>query len=149
MITKPTAPLHHSTAFQWIGKTYHVATAIFEKTTGVTAARWRLLFLIHRQKTCTQKFLITEIRVDPGSITRQLKVLEAEGLIQRESDPVDNRLTRVALSPKGNAFIKRIYDARKTFLERMLDGIPAKDLDTLTRVLERMANNLGDDRPLP
>lgn len=149
MNTTSTAPHDHSTALQWLGKTYHAATTVFEKTTGVTASRWRLLFLIHREKTCTQKFLISEIRVDPGSITRQLKTLEAEGLIQRESDPSDNRLTRVALSPKGDAFVKHIYDARKTFIERMLHGIPKKDVETLTRVLERIAINLDDDHPLP
>lgn len=149
MNAERTQPIQDNTVLQWLGKTYHIATTVFEKTTDVTAARWRLLFLIHRQKSCTQKFLITEIRVDPGSITRQLKTLEAEGLIHRESDPIDNRLTRVALSPQGAAYVEEIYVARQRFLERMVEGIPAEDVQTLTRVLEHIARNLGDDRPLP
>lgn len=147
MNTTSTAVHQNSTILQRLGKTYHAATAVFEKMTGVTASRWRLLFLIHREITCTQKFLIAEIRVDPGSITRQLKTLEAEGLIQRKSDPTDNRLTLVKLSPKGDLFVKHIYDARGVFFERMLHEIPAEDVEMLTRVLDRIVINLNDEHP--
>lgn len=134
---------------QWLGKTYHTATAVFEKSTKMTASRWRLLFLIERQKACTQKFLIAQVRVDPGSITRQLKMLESEGLIHREDDPHDNRLTLVSLSPAGEQLVKEIYGKRAAFLECMLDGISEKDVQVLIRSLERMARNLGDTQPLP
>ena len=138
----------NNTAFEWIGRTYNLATAAFEKSTGVTAARWRLLFIIHRHKSCTQKQLISEIRVDPASITRQVKVLEAEGLIQRDPDTQDSRLTRVMLSPSGKTYVKRILSTRKAFLERMQEGVSAEDLTVLTRVLEHMSANLDDANPL-
>lgn len=144
-----TASLHDSTVLQWLAKTYHVATSAFEASTEVTAARWRLLFIIDRQKSCTQKRLISEIRVDPGSITRQLKMLETDGLICRENDPDDNRLTRVSLTPQGHAYVRQIYAKRAAFLAQMLDGISERDTRTLVRCLERMAHNLGDTRPLP
>ena len=38
--------------------------------------RRRLLFLVDRLGACTQKQLIGMIKVDPGSITRQIKQLE-------------------------------------------------------------------------
>lgn len=133
----------------WLGKAYHASTNNFEESTGVTAARWRLLFLIHRQKSCTQKALISEIRVDPGSITRQLKALEAEKLIVRTDDPADNRLTRVSLSPLGDKLVQGILEKRKRFLETMLKGIPAEDLKTCIQVLESISVNLGDERPIP
>lgn len=138
-----------STIFLWLGKAYHAATNAFEESTGVTAARWRLLFLIHRQRGCTQKALISEIRVDPGSITRQLKALEAEKLIVREDDPVDNRLTRVSLSPLGDKLVQGILEKRKRFLETMLQGIPPEEVDACIHVLERISTNVGDDRPIP
>lgn len=144
-----TGSIHDTKVFQWLGKTYHTATAAFERSTNITAARWRLLFLIERQKACTQKFLIAQVRVDPGSITRQLKLLESEGLIHREDDPNDNRLTLVSLSLAGDKLVKEVYSKRAAFLERMLDGIPEKDVQVLIRSLERMAQNLGDTQPLP
>ncbi len=149
MQQKNTGPQHNNTALEWIGRTYNLATTAFEKSTGVTAARWRLLLLIHRHKSCTQKQLIAEIRVDPAAVTRQVKVLEAEGLIQRDSDAQDSRLTRVVLSPSGATYVKRVLAARKAFLDRMLQGVAAEDLATLTRVLEQLCTNLDDDSILP
>ena len=82
-------------------------------------------------------------------MTRQVKVLEAEGLIQRDSDAQDSRLTRVVLSPSGATYVKRVLAARKAFLDRMLQGVAAEDLATLTRVLEQLCTNLDDDSILP
>lgn len=141
--------LYETTVFQWIGKTYHAATNEFESATGVTAARWRLLFIIDRRVNCTQKSLIAEVRVDPGSITRQLKMLEVEGLIHRENDPDDNRLTRVKLTPEGKNFVEKVYGTRAEFMARMLDGIPAENIPIIISGLRRMAENLGDKHPLP
>lgn len=149
MTKKAKSPPVQSTIFLWLGKAYHAATNAFEESTGVTAARWRLLFLIHRQQSCTQKALISEIRVDPGSITRQLKALEAEKLIVREDDPADNRLTRVTLSPQGEKLVQGILEKRKRFLETMLRGIPVEEVDACIHVLERISMNVGDDRPIP
>lgn len=149
MTKKAKSPPAQSTIFLWLGKAYHAATNAFEESTGVTAARWRLLFLIHRQRGCTQKALISEIRVDPGSITRQLKALEAEKLIVREDDPADNRLTRVSLSPLGDKLVQGILEKRKRFLETMLQGIPPEEVDACIHVLERISMNVGDDRPIP
>jgi DNA-binding MarR family transcriptional regulator len=149
MTKKAKSPPVQSTIFLWLGKAYHAATNAFEESTGVTAARWRLLFLIHRQRGCTQKALISEIRVDPGSITRQLKALEAEKLIVREDDPADNRLTRVSLSPLGDKLVQGILEKRKRFLETMLQGIPPEEVDACIHVLERISMNVGDDRPIP
>lgn len=145
----PAAGHNDNTVFQWLGKTYHAAINAFEEATDVTAARWRLLFIIDRQKSCTQKFLISVVQVDPGSITRQLKLLETEGLIHRESDPSDNRLTRVSLSEPGKIYVDGVYARRSAFLERMLAGIPPQEIEVLVRSLERMSHNLGDDTPLP
>lgn len=140
---------HDSTVFQWLAKSYHTAANAFEQATNVSAARWRLLFIVDRQKSCTQKFLISQVQVDAGSITRQLKMLESEGLIHRENDPADARLTRVSLTAEGKAYVKDIYKRRAAFLERMLAGIPQKDLEVLVRSFERINSNLGDTTPLP
>lgn len=148
MRKKTTEPPTHAVLL-WLGKTYHAATAAFEASTGITAARWRLLFLIHRQGSCTQKLLTRQIRVDPGSITRQIKALEADGLIQREDDPSDNRLTRVTLSPKGEALVANVMVARQEFLEHLLDGLAAADVETCIRVLEHLAVKAGDAQPVP
>lgn len=145
----PEHPLQHTSVFLRLGKAYNASTQAFEALTGVRAPAWRLLFLIHLTPGIGQKSLIRMIRVDPGSITRQLKELERQGLILRAADPLDARMVRVRLSVRGKAQVRRILQLRAQFLQRMLDGIPAADIDTLIRVLDRICLNLGDDVQLP
>jgi DNA-binding MarR family transcriptional regulator len=115
----------------------------------VGAARWRLLYLVHAQPLVSQKQLIRQVRVDPGSITRQLSALEREGLVERSDDPQDTRLTRVALTRAGQAEVRRVMRLRARFLAQMVQGLPPRDVAACLRVLEGISRNLGDDEPLP
>ena len=130
-----------------LGRTYHGSVAAFEKLTGITAAKWRILFLIDSEPECTQKRLTDLIEVDPGSITRQVKRLEAEGYIRREDDPRDNRLTRIFLTARGRQYVDRKMQLRREFLQRMLVGIPAKDVEQLQATLKRIYLNVSDESP--
>jgi DNA-binding MarR family transcriptional regulator len=139
----------HATVFLRLGKAYNSATQAFEALTGVGAARWRLLYLVHAQPLVSQKQLIRQVRVDPGSITRQLSALEREGLVERSDDPQDTRLTRVALTRAGQAEVRRVMRLRARFLAQMVQGLPPRDVAACLRVLEGISRNLGDDEPLP
>jgi len=145
----PAPDLDHATVFLRLGKAYNSATQAFEALTGVGAARWRLLYLVHAQPLVSQKQLIRQVRVDPGSITRQLSALEREGLVERSDDPQDTRLTRVALTRAGQAEVRRVMRLRARFLAQMVQGLPPQDVAACLRVLEGICRNLGDDEPLP
>lgn len=141
--------LQHTSVFLRLGKAYNSSTQEFEALTGIRAPTWRLLFLIHLKPGIGQKNLTRLIRVDPGSITRQLKDIEHQGLIVRAPDPLDARMVRVKLSAKGNALVKRVMKIRLQFLQRMLNDIPAQDIETFIRVLDKICLNLGDDVQMP
>ena len=138
-----------STVFLRLGKAYNTSTQAFEALTGVGAARWRLLYLIANQPRVTQKELIRLVRVDPGSITRQLKAMEEAGLITRSDDEKDMRLTRVALTAGGRREVQRVLRLRARFLKRMVSGIRPDALQTCLTVLDAICINLGDDSPSP
>lgn len=126
-----------------LARAYHDATAAFEQASGLSAARWRLLYLIGREGEPTQRELIAMIRVDPGSITRTLKALEADGLVRRRADAADNRYTRVTLTAAGQRLVDRTMAERERFLARMVEGADPADVDAFLRVLDRVSENLG------
>lgn len=126
-----------------LARAYHDATAAFEQASGLTAARWRLLYLIAREGDPTQRDLIGLIRVDPGSITRTLKALELEGLVKRRADEADNRYVRVGLTTAGRRLVDRTMVERERFLARMVEGADPDDVDAFLRVLDRISDNLG------
>lgn len=146
--TQPHPP-NRTTVLMRLARAYHAAAEAFEHQSGMSAARWRLLFLIEGAGSCTQRYLVQQIRVDPASITRQLKRLEAEGYIERESDARDNRYTRVRLSAAGTAHMAGLMPARNAFIGRMLEGVDAADVETLIAVLDRITANMGVQTSLP
>ncbi len=126
-----------------LARAYHDATAAFEQVSGVSAARWRLLFLVDQLGDCTQRDLVAMVRVDPGSVTRTLTSLEQAGLVVRRADEMDARFTRVGLSPAGRRLVDRVMVDREAFLQRMVAGADPADVDAFLRVLDRISDNLG------
>lgn len=129
-----------------LARAYHATVAAFEQHAEIAAPRWRLLYLVNQLGTCTQKQLIALIKVDPGSITRQIKQLERDGYIVRASDPDDNRLTRVRLSAAGKVLVRRTMIKRRQFLDRMLAGISPAQVEAFLATMTRIERNLdGSD----
>lgn len=126
-----------------LARAYNTSTAAFERHTGITSARWRLLFLVSRLKTCTQKQLIALINVDAGPVTRQLTQLERDGLIRRADAAHDKRLTNVSLTPQGKALVRAIMKKRRDFLEKMLDGVPPDEGHIFLKTLQKIDTNLS------
>ena len=126
-------------------RTYHRTINALEGHIGMTAARWRILYNVHAVADCTQKQLIELIEVDPGSITRQVKRLEAEGLIRREDDPRDNRLTRLFLTARGRQLVDRRLRQIDDFLQGMLRDLPDAEVRVLKSALDRIFHNLSTD----
>ena len=121
-----------------IARTGRAMYAAFEVEVGHALPRWRILQALHEQKCVTQKQLARHLMMDPGALTRQMKTLEAEGLVTRRNSSEDNRLTAVALTPAGVKLIKAAQPLRKAFSRKALQGLPAKQLDTAMAVLERL-----------
>ncbi len=132
-----------------LGRAYHAATQAFEVATGVSAARWRLLYLIACHPGIGQRQLVRLVQVDPGSITRQLSHLETEALIERRSDADDARVLRLHLTRRGRQLVQRVMRIRSDFLSDMVAGVTADELATTLAVLDRVAQNMGDNSPLP
>src|SRR5215470_19091777 len=70
-------------------------------------------------------------QVRPPTITRLVDKLEAAGLVERASDPIDRRISRVTATPKG---VKLLHDGRRrrvASLAASLRELPEKDRSAL------------------
>src|SRR5689334_4348329 len=103
------------TVLQLIGRTYHDIMLTFEEFMGMSAARWQVLSLLSREDVASQAIIAQRLHVDGAAITRQVKQLEAEGLITRRADPKDNRYTQVALSGEGRRLVEALRAKRELF----------------------------------
>jgi DNA-binding MarR family transcriptional regulator len=82
-------------------------------------------------------------QVRPPTMTRLVNALEADGLVARERDPADRRITYLRASAKGQALLRAGRTRRVAALARQLGGLSGKDRDVLARaavLVEQLAS---------
>lgn len=77
------------------------------------------------------------------AITPRLKDLEAAGLIRRDVDPADARVSLISLTRKGRATLARIRNARCQLIAEALKDVDPGSVTTTAQVLGRIAAALN------
>ena len=80
-------------------------------------------------------------RVQPPTVTAAVGRLEEQGLVDRERDPEDRRVSRVQVTPAGRKLLRETRSRKSAYLERRIAELSARDRATLERaaaVLERL-----------
>ncbi|MGO8863601.1 MAG: MarR family winged helix-turn-helix transcriptional regulator [Acidimicrobiales bacterium] len=83
--------------------------------------------------------------VDSPTVTRKVQQLERDGLVVRQTDPDDRRASRIRLTPAGRRTTERVRQARRAWLEQLLQEWDDDDLSTLADLLCRFAESLERD----
>jgi len=81
--------------------------------------------------------------VNPGAMTRLLDKLETRGLIVREADASDRRALHIHLTPAGLVIWQDINQCGMRVRERAMQGMDEAEREQLTRLLERVRDNLS------
>lgn len=74
-------------------------------------------------------------------VTRQVALLEEQGLVQRSQDAADQRAQLVELTDQGRLVVEQYSQAIRERLSRTLDDFPAEHIRIAARVIARMAAN--------
>jgi DNA-binding MarR family transcriptional regulator len=82
------------------------------------------------------------LQVHPASVTSAVKRLEREGLIQRETDEVDNRIVLATLLPKGRDLLVPATAAVNEVFESI--GLEDDRLDAIVDLLNPIRHGAGD-----
>jgi DNA-binding MarR family transcriptional regulator len=90
----------------------------------------------------TQAELADLLHVSRPSVTSMLHRLEASGLIRRESDEQDRRLTRIHLTEGGRALIDGLHSAHREMLTASVGTLTEAELHELARLLGILSDNI-------
>ncbi|HSU14471.1 MAG TPA: MarR family transcriptional regulator [Longimicrobium sp.] len=103
---------------------------------GVTAPHLSALSVLVFGGARTLGELAAAEQVTPPSMTRIVRNLEADGLVERETDAADRRIARVRATDKGRRILADARTRRITDLAARLAALPDTDLQTLERAAE-------------
>jgi DNA-binding MarR family transcriptional regulator len=103
---------------------------------GLTAPRLSALSVVVFGGPLTLGELAAAEQVRPPTMTRLVTALEAQGLVRREADARDGRLTLVHATPKAREILAAGRARRVQALARRLETLPPGDLATLDRAAD-------------
>ena len=87
------------------------------------------------------------LEVDLSNASRQLRVLEDQGLVTRTSDPDDRRVARVAVTAAGKRVLDRARAIALNDYAVALDDWSARDRAQLATLLDRFRTSLLATEP--
>jgi DNA-binding MarR family transcriptional regulator len=100
---------------------------------GVTAPHLSALSVLVFGGARTLGELAEAEQVRPPSITRVVRNLEGDGLVEREPDPADRRIVRVRATEKGRRILEEGRRRRIADLAARLQSVDPADLEILER----------------
>jgi len=104
---------------------------------GLTHPQYLVMLALWGEEPLSVTELSRRLELDPGTLSRLLKRLEAAELVRRDRNPADERSLAVALTEKGRALRTQALEVPGTILRRL--GMDLADLvdlrDRLTEVI--------------
>jgi DNA-binding MarR family transcriptional regulator len=111
---------------------------VFEKA-NVTPQQWAVLVTIGDEPT-NLAAVARKLAVSKQNMTGMVARLEQLGTVERSDDPEDLRSSRVLLTRRGRTIVERLAPMYEQW-QKTLD-VPEKDLQTLTRAVNRLIAQL-------
>jgi DNA-binding MarR family transcriptional regulator len=116
-----------------------------DRATGLSGPRASALSVIVFGGPISLGDLAGAEQVRPPTITRLVQGLERHGLVRREQDTNDRRLTRIHATEKGRRVLLEGRDRRIDALNKGVERLDPADLDVLARatdILRRVIQTL-------
>ncbi len=126
--TRAVAEARPETAEEIAGRLRLSATRLARKLrqeahTGLTPSQLSALAAIERHGPVTLGALADHEQVAPPSVSRVVAKIEADGLVTRQPDPSDRRVTKVALTPKGRSLLGASRRRKTEWLTTRLEDL--------------------------
>ena len=119
-------------------------SAVF-RNYGLSFPQYNVLRVLEASKNGRNKISdVSRIMLVPGAnITGIAKRLEKDGFILKKSDPKDERVTILEITPKGKRTLKHIEKEKDEWLELMLKNLSENQkLDLLDKVRRILKNGV-------
>ncbi len=115
---------------------------------GQSAARMEALAAIMNSPALSAQVDIAKrLRIEGPTMTRMIDTLEADGLVERVPDPGDRRTKQLRLTPEGERVLEEIFAIVDDLRDRLIDGVPAGQIDELNEFLGVLTARLDAGLP--
>ena len=114
---------------------------------GVVPGQFPALLCLYEENGLTQAELCRRVSIEQPTMANTLKRMERDGLIRRESDPVDGRRVRISLTPRARRLESKLSAMANEVNAIALSGLRAREAQSVLPILTKIAENLRNDLP--
>ena len=113
---------------------------------GLTSARWQVLgAIIEADRPQPVAWLARDMAAHRQNVQRIINDLHKEGLVAFEANPHHRRGQLVVLTDKGKRAFEAAMTLQAPWVNRLSDGLSAKDIETVHRVVTAVQKKLDDN----
>ena len=110
---------------------------------GLTSARWQILgAIVAAERPQPVAWLARDMGANRQNVQRIINDLQKDGLVAFEVNPHHRRAQLVVLTDKGGRAFEAAMELQAPWINRMSDGLSAKDIQTVHRVVTALRNRL-------
>lgn len=120
-----------------------IITQLFEKQLGISLTRYQILQFLLQNSPCNQIAVQEKLEIDPAALTRHFKILESEGYVSRERNPVNQREVLVELTQEAkNQLLVNPSKHHLKVKEQMESILLPAEQKELTTLLTKLVSGL-------
>jgi MarR family transcriptional regulator for hemolysin len=105
---------------------------------GSSRTTWSVLLHVLHRSGLTQRELAERLGVEGPTLVRHLDRLCTEGLVRRDADPHDRRVTRIVATAAGRAHQRRIAGVAGRFDRELRAALTDRGCAALVELLDRL-----------
>ena len=110
----------------------------------VTPGQWSLVRQLQETPGISQKQLADLLEKDQNNVKALVDRLVRKNLVERRRSLEDQRAFELFLTDSGHACFDRVVSVDDTFMDSVLTGLSPAEIDTFTRLLRKIENNVSD-----
>ncbi|SKC38306.1 MarR family winged helix-turn-helix transcriptional regulator [Krasilnikoviella flava] len=118
-----------------------LAAAFAGRGDGLRGYHYRLLAALEQWGPESQADLGRDTGIDRSDVTGALHELEAQGLVERETDPVNRRRKIVSITPAGRSTLRRLDAVLDEVQDDLLAPLSATQRRQYAAIMARLADS--------
>lgn len=117
------------------------------RDTGLDMPRWRVLMTLHQDRVASVSGIAEHASTKLPTMARIIQRMEGDGLVRRQPRAGNERIMEVVLTAAGEEAGADAWARADSLYRQAFAGLTAAEIEQLTGLLARVAENLGGDTP--
>lgn len=113
----------------------------------ITIPEWRILARLAEDERLNSRDIGRITLMDKSKVSRGVKMLDSKGLLIKEKDEQDNRVTYLSLSPAGHRLYHDLAPQALEWESTLIRALDTSEYRDLMRILEKLDKQLDKMEP--